>query len=423
MKRLLFLIILIALVAGGAFFALSRDWQDPAIALPQTDYVNHEVGATVSDNHALSEVCTTLDGKIEEKSCVNAAGLISYELTIDLSALDDGEHEVCVTAEDANVVFPNKISQCRTYTLDKVPPKGVLQSATRYMQRGGAAAVYVTTAEPETDIHVVVGEHRFPFISNVDGTRHFAVFAHPHDVELAEFKPMVVIADRAGNTRRLLLGTVSKDRSFNADRLNVPHSFIESKSLEMLNKEGSGKDAFLEMNRTVRAESRDKLKQVTTVAENVAPMWQDAFYRNQGAPKAQFADRRTYLLDNEEIDQQTHFGLDIAGLAIMPIKAANDGVVRFADNVGIYGNCIIIDHGSHVFTLYAHLSQIDVDPGDQVTKEQVIARSGNTGMAGGDHLHYAIYVYDVPVEPTEWFDPAWLKTRIDDIYSEFTATD
>ena len=155
--------------------------------------------------------------------------------------------------------------------------------------------------------------------------------------------------------------------------------------------------------------------------EDIAPMWRGAFYRNLGAPKAQYADHRTYLLDNQEIDQQTHFGLDIAGLASMPIKAANEGVVAFADTVGIYGNCILINHGAHLGTLYAHLSQIDVTPGTTVAKGQVIARSGNTGMAGGDHLHYAIYVGGVPVEPAEWFDPNWLKTRIDDIYSDFKA--
>jgi murein DD-endopeptidase MepM/ murein hydrolase activator NlpD len=289
------------------------------------------------------------------------------------------------------------------------------------MQRGGAAAVFVSTAEPESDLHVKVGERLFRFISNADKTRHFAVFAHPEDVEVADFQPIVEINDLAGNTRRLPVGTVTKERHFNTDTLNVPHSFIERKSLEMLNKEGSGKEAFIEMNRTLRAESRDRIRAVTSAAQSAEPVWQGAFYRNAGAPKAQFADHRTYLLDGENIDQQTHYGLDIAGLAQMPIKAANNGKVLFADNIGIYGNCVILDHGAHVFTLYAHLSQIDVTPDEQVSKGDVIGRSGMTGMAGGDHLHFAMYVADVPVEPTEWFDPAWLQTRINDIYHDFSS--
>jgi murein DD-endopeptidase MepM/ murein hydrolase activator NlpD len=423
MKRMLLLFLLIVLVAGGAFISITRDWQTPEIKLPDTKYVNHEVIAMTSDNRGLGEVCYYLDGKSEGKSCVYAGGAAVYELKVDLSSLADGEHEMCVTAADGNQIFPNKANLCRTYTLDKVPPKGVLEAATRYMQRGGAAAVFVSTPERETDIQLMVGDYQFPFISNAEGTRHFAIFAHPHDIEMAAFKPVVQIKDLAGNTRRLLIGTISKDRTFNKDNLNVPHSFIESKALEMLNKEGSDKETFLEMNRNLRAASQAKIRSATSAAEAIAPMWHGAFYRNAGAPKAQYADHRTYLLDNEKIDQQIHFGLDIAGLATMPIRAANDGVVTFADYVGIYGNCILINHGGHVSTLYAHLSQIDVTPGTSVTKEQVIGRSGNTGMAGGDHLHYATYVADIPVEPTEWFDPFWLKSRIDAIYSDFKATE
>lgn len=420
MKKVLMILVLV-LIAGAAFMAISRDWQAPAVTLTDATYVNHEVTATASDNRGLGLVCSYLDGQIDGKTCSNADGASTYELTVDLSEFADGEHEVCVTAVDSNPYFPNRGSQCRSYIIDKDPPKAVLESATRYMQRGGAAAVVVSTAEPVEKIRLTVGGQQFKMISNADGTRHFGVFAHPHDVEVADFKPMVEVEDAAGNIRRLLIGTVTKDRSFKTDTINVPHSFIESKSLEMLNKEGTGKEAFLEMNRNLRAESRARIKSVILSNQSSKPAWKGAFLRNAGAPKAAFAEYRTYRIDNEAIDNQTHFGLDIAGLAKMPIRAANDGKVIFADNLGIYGNCIIIDHGAYVSTLYAHLSQIDVTPGTNVVKGQVIGRSGNTGMAGGDHLHYAIYVSEVPVEPAEWFDPAWLKTRIDDIYSDFDA--
>lgn len=421
MKKLLLLIVIVVPLAAAAILALSRDWQAPAIELPESGYVNQDMTVTVSDNRGIGEACYYLDGKSEAQACFDAGGSTAFELTVDLSSVADGEHEVCVRVTDTNPYFANETSQCRGYLVDKIPPVAVLESATRYMQRGGSAAVFVSTSESEANLRLVVGDYRFRFISNPAGTRHFAVFAHPHDVEVADFKPIVEIEDAAGNIRRLLVGTVTKERSFRTDTLNIPHAFIESKSLEMLNKEGSGKEAFLEMNATMRVENRQKIKSVTSAAASTGPRWDGPFYRNQGAPKAQYADQRTYLLDNEPIDHQTHYGLDIAGLANMPIRAASNGVVLFAEYVGIYGNCIIIDHGGHVSTMYAHLSQLDVTPGEEVAKGQVIGRSGRTGMAGGDHLHYAIYVSDVPVQPTEWFDPAWLQTRIDDIYHDFKA--
>ncbi len=423
MKKISFLVLFSSLIVGVVIFAISRDWQAPNLKPSEATHVNHSVIVVASDNRGLGKICYTLDGKTDQQSCVDTDGSTTYELAVDLSELVDGEHEVCVAVEDANAFFPNRANQCRTYLLDKVPPKAVLESATRYMQRGGGAAVFVSTPEPETNIRLTVGDHQFPFISNAEGTRHFAVFAHPHDVEVADFKPMVEIEDLAGNIRRLLIGTVTKERIFSKDILNIPHAFIEKKSLEMLNKEGSGKEAFLEMNRTTRVDNRATIKALLSSAQSREPLWKGTFYRNLGAPKAQHAEHRTYLLDNVEIDQQTHFGIDIAGLAKMPIKAANNGVVIFAEYLGIYGNCVIIDHGGHVYTMYAHLSQMDVSPGMTVAKAQDLGRSGNTGMAGGDHLHYAIYITDVPVEPSEWFDQAWLQTRIDDIYADFKATE
>ena len=85
----------------------------------------------------------------------------------------------------------------------------------------------------------------------------------------------------------------------------------------------------------------------------------------------------------------------------------------FADELGIYGNCVLIDHGLGVSSLYGHLSRIDVTPGDVVQRGQAIGRTGQTGLAGGDHLHFAILVGDTYVDPIEWWDPKWIRDHID----------
>ena len=84
----------------------------------------------------------------------------------------------------------------------------------------------------------------------------------------------------------------------------------------------------------------------------------------------------------------------------------------FADELGIYGNCVIIDHGMGVQSLYAHLSSIGVQAGQSVEKEQQIGRSGMTGLAGGDHLHFTMLVNGQPVNPVEWWDAHWIQDRI-----------
>ena len=87
-------------------------------------------------------------------------------------------------------------------------------------------------------------------------------------------------------------------------------------------------------------------------------------------------------------------------------------MVVFADFLGIYGNCVILDHGLGVQSLYAHMSTIGVKVGDSVTKGQELGRTGSTGLAGGDHLHFTMLLQGVPVNPVEWWDPHWLQDRV-----------
>ena len=131
------------------------------------------------------------------------------------------------------------------------------------------------------------------------------------------------------------------------------------------------------------------------------------------AVESAFADRRTYYYQGREVDRQVHLGFDLASYAQTPIVAANRGRVVFADELGIYGNAVIIDHGLGLQSLYAHLSTIDVAPGAMVEKDQPIGRSGMTGLAGGDHLHFTMLVHGRAVNPVEWWDPHWITDRVD----------
>ena len=128
---------------------------------------------------------------------------------------------------------------------------------------------------------------------------------------------------------------------------------------------------------------------------------------------AVFADQRTYIYNGKEVDQQTHLGFDLAVTANVPVLAANSGKVVNADWLGIYGNCVVIDHGLGVSSLYGHLSSIDVKVGDTVSKGQVLGRSGMTGLAGGDHLHFTMLVGGHPVNPVEWWDSHWIQDRVE----------
>ena len=119
------------------------------------------------------------------------------------------------------------------------------------------------------------------------------------------------------------------------------------------------------------------------------------------------------LYNEKEVDQQTHLGFDLASTQQAPVPASNRGEVMLADYMGIFGNCVILDHGHGLMSLYAHLSSIDVRPGQTVERGHSLGRTGATGLAGGDHLHFATLIRGLPVTPVEWWDNHWIQDRID----------
>src|SRR6266850_834794 len=120
----------------------------------------------------------------------------------------------------------------------------------------------------------------------------------------------------------------------------------------------------------------------------------------------------TYIYNNEAIDTAYHVGYDLSVTKHYAAEAANSGVVAFVGDLGIYGNTVIIDHGLGLFTLYSHLSAIDVKVGDPIKQQQPIGKTGETGLAVGDHLHFGVYLNGLPVLPVEWWDQKWINDNV-----------
>lgn len=96
----------------------------------------------------------------------------------------------------------------------------------------------------------------------------------------------------------------------------------------------------------------------------------------------------------------THFGVDLDAPAGTEVKAAFAGKAVRCETNDYYGNFIIIDHPERgISTLYGHLDEIKIRPGDEITAGQIIALSGNTGRTTGAHLHFEVRRDNVPVDP------------------------
>jgi murein DD-endopeptidase MepM/ murein hydrolase activator NlpD len=130
------------------------------------------------------------------------------------------------------------------------------------------------------------------------------------------------------------------------------------------------------------------------------------------AVEAGFADQRTYVYEGKDVDNQVHLGFDLASTSNAPVQAANSGRVIYAGWLGIYGNCVVVDHGMGLQSLYAHLSAIDVGVGDSVEKNGRLGLSGQTGLAGGDHLHFTMLLGGNAISPIDWWSQQWVDDRV-----------
>jgi murein DD-endopeptidase MepM/ murein hydrolase activator NlpD len=94
-----------------------------------------------------------------------------------------------------------------------------------------------------------------------------------------------------------------------------------------------------------------------------------------------------------------HMGLDIAAPAGAPIVAPAGGIVRLAKMLFLTGNTVLLDHGYGLFTSYAHLSRIDVAPGQRIVQGETIGAVGATGRVTGPHLHWGMEWFEIRLDP------------------------
>ena len=304
-------------------------------------------------------------------------------------------------------------TQAHSFTLDTKPLEVAIVSIAHNINQGGAGLVVYTVSKEVEKTGIVFGDQFYPGYRQ-GGNYYACLFPMPYDMDTGKFVPKVLAVDRAGNERLVGINYHLTAKSFSTDRIDLTDAFLEKIAAEFKGKfpQGTPLEIFLKVNRDERQQDRKSIADYGRKT-SPTPLWQGPFLRMPNtAALGGFAQFRTYVYQGKEVDRQTHLGFDLASLAHADVPAANRGTVVFAGDFGIYGQCIIIDHGLGLQTIYGHLSRIGVKPGDNVEKGQIIGSTGATGMAGGDHLHFETVISGQSVNPVEWWDPHWMKNNV-----------
>lgn len=345
---------------------------------------------------------------------------VSFVIRPLVLGLTEGEAQLQVRVSDAswrNVLKGNQGVWERQVLLDTTPPRIAVRSTVHNLAQGGSGFVVYRLNEPASRSGVLVNDLFFPGYPKPDGPEglYVAMMAVPFDVKAPQ-QMLIEAVDVAGNVAHTGFPYQVSPRKPKVDRITISDPFLQQKMPDLMTRypqlKGSLGEVFLQVNRDIRQLNNDQVRQA---CGSSAPtmLWSGPFLRlPHAANRAGFAEKRNYFYQGKEVDQAFHMGADLASVSHAPVPAGNTGQVVFADYLGIYGNTVILDHGLGLFSMYSHMSAIQVSPGDTVSLGQIIGTTGMTGLAGGDHLHFAMTIHGVFVSPIEWWDPRWIQDHI-----------
>jgi len=293
------------------------------------------------------------------------------------------------------------------------PPRISADGAQHYINQGGCELVVFTPSGYVTDSGVHAGKYSFhSFPHPVQAGQRFSLFAFPWDLT-ADVVPIAYARNPAGAEATAHFWFKVFPKKFRSRDLPIDDAFLD-RVVNQIAPGGSGDllARFLKINGEMRRQNNQTLADLRLKTADHF-LWSGPFLPLTNATvESAFADKRSYIYKGKKVDEQVHLGFDLAVTQHVPVPAANDGRVVWAENLGIYGNCVVVDHGYSLQSIYGHLSEFAVKVGDTVKKGQSLGRSGSTGLAGGDHLHFSMQVDGVQVNPIEWWDQHWIKDRI-----------
>ena len=453
MIRVLFGLTLITATALGAGFYVAENASGPEIEILEPSRLVGRSGVFEALVTAPGGNLTSLEASIEQED--RSLGLYSLDTPLEGEVRQDGPDRIRVTRRFDQASHPELVGGTARFVVTATrpvlfglreasattehevevrvdPPRVQVVSKFHYLNHGGSEMVVYRVTPPDAESGVQVGDRfyrGYPAAgAGVDGddTLRVAFFALLHDQDL-QTPVELYAADEAGNEARAAFDHDIFPKPFRRSRIPLSDGFLRSvvppivaRAPELADEELDAStppeelvELYLFINRTLRQRNRETIAAFSdgTSAET---QWNGPFVQlSSSQVESGFADHRTYVYDGNDVDQQVHLGFDLASTANATVSAANTGTVIHADYLGIYGNCVIIDHGMGLQSLYAHLSAIDVAPGEKVTRGQPLGLSGRTGLAGGDHLHFATLLQGHPVTPVEWWDPHWIEDRIE----------
>lgn len=428
------LVVLVLSAVGFMGFSPLFEKDDPKVSLSQDGYWNFRdpIHVTVEDTSGLKSFKATIATPHEEWVVAEENAKSSETKKVFDILPPKGVRRVEATsivlkieATDNSLwglFMGNTYKEEITLVIDQRRPVLAIVANSYKIQKGGSAIVIFKAEDPHMQSLKIETSFGKTFVAQPFMKEGYYASLVAWPVQEQTFSATVVARDRAGNETKSAIPLRLKDHVYRVSNIELSDAFLDGKIAELANEyeQTAGVDDRLEqfriINEKVRADNEKIIHDITSkVSKNmILDFTPEPFYPLVNGQKvADFGDHRIYSYKGQEnVSQAYHMGLDLASVAMGPITSSNGGNVVFSQPNGIYGNLPIIDHGFGLYTLYGHCSEVHVQEGDVAALGQEIAKTGLSGYAMGDHLHFGILVQGIEVRPEEWMDTKWIYDNI-----------
>jgi murein DD-endopeptidase MepM/ murein hydrolase activator NlpD len=428
------LAVLVLGAVGFMGFSPTFEREDPKVTISQDGYWNFRdpIHVNVEDKSGLKSFTATLatphdewvivDDKTSSKQTARSFDILPPK---GVRRVDSESVTLTIKATDNSLwglFMGNTFKHEYALVIDQRQPTLAIVANSYKIQRGGAAIIIFKAEDPHMQSLKIQTNFGKTFIAQPFMKEGYYASLVAWPVQEASFSASVVARDKAGNEAKSAVPFRLKDHEYRTSNLELSDAFLDGKIAELANtyEQTVGVSDRLEqfriINEKVRADNEKIIHDVTSKVSNTMIMDfnPSPFYPLVNGQKvADFGDHRIYSYKGQQnISSAYHMGLDLASVHMGSIMASNGGKVVFAQPNGIYGNLPIIDHGFGLYTLYGHCSELHVQEGDAVGAGQEIAKTGLSGYAMGDHLHFGILVQGIEVRPEEWMDSKWIVDNI-----------
>ena len=410
----------------------------PVLYVQDTIYTNLQEPLALRMTDELSGIKRV---KIVLKKGANDGGVVLYdekinsqkEVLVELNLpqiIKDGEiYTLEISAFDGsfwNFFLGNEAAKSVRVVADtKKPAVNILANSYQIEQGGAAAVVFEARDENIQEIHIEDDKGRRFAVAPYLRENHYASLI-AWSAKEKDFRAFVVATDKAGNTTKERIRYYLINRKYKDSKIALKDGFLDGKIDDLTRQYANGQnfsrtEKFKFVNETLRLGNEEIIHKASAGISSASfdEFKISRFLPLRGAKQvADFADHRFYSYNGEFVSDSYHLGIDLASFVRANIYASLDGRVVFAEENGIYGINVIIDHGYGIYSLYGHCSSKLVAQGDFVKAGEIIAKTGTSGLALGDHLHFGILIQGVEVRPEQFQDPKWLQSYITSVLDE-----